>query len=157
VLLLAYVFLAGVVAWTLSRRGWPWILRLSEPGQQRVRLAAGQLEDAIVAEVLAALDDGEIFHEAARRVPQAWEAAHPAAGERSWPPWMPTWGSVARSSTGTCMPSRQADCRRSPAPIGCRLWSARSRALRHARRRWGPNSLFSMTLLQARTAESGDV
>jgi site-specific DNA recombinase len=45
------------------------------------RLPADQLEDAIVAEVLAALDDGEIFQEAARRVRHAWEAAHPGRRE----------------------------------------------------------------------------
>jgi site-specific DNA recombinase len=45
------------------------------------RLPADQLEDAIVAEVLAALDGGEIFQEAARRVRHAWEAAHPGRRE----------------------------------------------------------------------------
>jgi hypothetical protein len=48
VVLLAYALLAGVIAWTLGRRGGPWILRLGEPGQQRVRLTAGML-DAVVA------------------------------------------------------------------------------------------------------------
>jgi site-specific DNA recombinase len=41
------------------------------------RLPAGPLEEAIVAEVLAALDDGSIFQEAARRTQQAWHAQHP--------------------------------------------------------------------------------
>jgi site-specific DNA recombinase len=41
------------------------------------RLPAGPLEEAIVAEVLAALDDGSIFLEAARRAQQAWHAQHP--------------------------------------------------------------------------------
>jgi site-specific DNA recombinase len=45
------------------------------------RIPAGQLEDAIVAEVLAALDDGDIFQEAARRARHAWEAAHPGRRE----------------------------------------------------------------------------
>jgi hypothetical protein len=35
------------------------------------------LEEAIVAEVLAALDDGSIFQEAARRAELAWHAQHP--------------------------------------------------------------------------------
>ena len=48
-LLVAYAFLAGVIAWTLGRRGGPWILRLGEPGQQRVRLAAGMLDAAVAA------------------------------------------------------------------------------------------------------------
>lgn len=48
-LLLAYGFLAGVIAWAFGRRGGPWILRLSEPGQQRVRLAAGMLATAVGA------------------------------------------------------------------------------------------------------------
>jgi len=41
------------------------------------RLPAGPLEEAIVAEVLAALDDGSIFQEAARRAELAWHAQHP--------------------------------------------------------------------------------
>jgi hypothetical protein len=49
VVLLAYVFLAGVVVWTFGRRGAPWVLRLSEPGRQRVRLAAGILATAVGA------------------------------------------------------------------------------------------------------------
>jgi hypothetical protein len=49
VLLLAYALLAGVIAWTLGRRGGPWILRLGEPVQQRVRLAAGMLDTAVAA------------------------------------------------------------------------------------------------------------
>jgi hypothetical protein len=55
VLLLAYAFLAGVVAWTLGRRSGPWVLRLSEPGQQRVRLAAGVLDSAVGAVGIAVL------------------------------------------------------------------------------------------------------
>jgi hypothetical protein len=55
VLLLAYAFLAGVIAWTLGRRGGPWVLRLSEPGQQRVRLAAGMLDTAVGAIGIAVL------------------------------------------------------------------------------------------------------
>jgi hypothetical protein len=55
VLLLAYAFLVGVIAWTLGRRGGPWILRLSEPGQQRVRLAAGMLATAVGAIGIAVL------------------------------------------------------------------------------------------------------
>jgi Resolvase, N terminal domain len=35
------------------------------------------LEEAIVAAVLAALDDGSSFQEAARRGQQAWHARHP--------------------------------------------------------------------------------
>ena len=46
-LLLAYAFLAGVIAWTLGRRGGPWVLRLSKPGQQRVRLTAGMLDTTV--------------------------------------------------------------------------------------------------------------
>jgi site-specific DNA recombinase len=41
------------------------------------RLPAGQLEEAIVAETLAALDDGSIFEAAAQRAEQAWHAQHP--------------------------------------------------------------------------------
>ena len=41
------------------------------------RLPAGPLEEAIVAEVLAALDDGSIFQDAARRAQLAWHAQHP--------------------------------------------------------------------------------
>jgi hypothetical protein len=55
VVLLAYVFLAGVIAWALGRRGGPWILRLSEPSQQRVRLAAGMLDTAVGALGVAVL------------------------------------------------------------------------------------------------------
>lgn len=54
-LLLAYAFLAGMLAWTLGRRGGPWVLRLSEPGQQRVRLAAGVLDTAVGAVGIAVL------------------------------------------------------------------------------------------------------
>jgi hypothetical protein len=54
-LLLAYAFLAGVIAWTLSRRGGPWILRLGEPGQQRVRLTAAMLDTAVGAIGVAVL------------------------------------------------------------------------------------------------------
>jgi hypothetical protein len=55
VLLVAYAFLAGVIAWTLGRRGGPWILRLGESGQQRVRLAAGMLDTAVAAIGIAVL------------------------------------------------------------------------------------------------------
>jgi hypothetical protein len=55
VLLLAYAFLAGVTAWALGRRGGPWILRLPEPGQQQVRLAAGMLDTAVGAIGIAVL------------------------------------------------------------------------------------------------------
>jgi hypothetical protein len=55
VLLLAYAFLAGMIAWTLGRRREPWVLRLSEPGQQRVRLAAGMLDIAVGAVGIAVL------------------------------------------------------------------------------------------------------
>jgi site-specific DNA recombinase len=41
------------------------------------RLPASQLEEAILAETLAALDDGSIFEEAAQRAKQAWNAQHP--------------------------------------------------------------------------------
>ena len=44
-----------VVAWALVRRGGPWILRLGEPGQQRVRLAAGMLDTAVGAIGVAVL------------------------------------------------------------------------------------------------------
>jgi hypothetical protein len=44
-----------VLAWTLGRRGGPWVLRLSEPGQQRVRLAAGMLDTAVGAVGIAVL------------------------------------------------------------------------------------------------------
>jgi hypothetical protein len=47
VVLLAYALLAGVIAWGLGRRGGPRILQLSEPGQQRVRLAGGMLDTAV--------------------------------------------------------------------------------------------------------------
>jgi hypothetical protein len=55
VLLLAYAFLAGVVAWTLGRRAVPWVLRLSEPGRRRVRLAAGVLDTVVGAVGIAVL------------------------------------------------------------------------------------------------------
>jgi hypothetical protein len=55
VLLLGYAFLAGVSVWTLGRRGGPWVLRLCEPGQQRVRLAAGMLDIAVGAVGIAVL------------------------------------------------------------------------------------------------------
>jgi site-specific DNA recombinase len=41
------------------------------------RIPADPLEDAIVAEVLTALGDGQTFTEAARRAQKVWEAAHP--------------------------------------------------------------------------------
>jgi hypothetical protein len=55
VLLLAYAFLAVVIAWALGRRGGPWVLQLSEPGQQRVRLAALMLDTAVGALGIAVL------------------------------------------------------------------------------------------------------
>lgn len=54
-LLLVYGFLVGVSAWAFGRRGGPWILRLSEPGQQRVRLAAAMLATAVGAMGIAVL------------------------------------------------------------------------------------------------------
>ena len=54
-LLVAYAFLAVVTAWALGPRGGPWLLRLSEPGQQRVRLAAGVLDTAVGALGVAVL------------------------------------------------------------------------------------------------------
>lgn len=54
-LLLTYASLVGVIAWVFGRRGGPWILRLSEPGQQRVRLAAGMLDTAVIALGIAVL------------------------------------------------------------------------------------------------------
>jgi site-specific DNA recombinase len=41
------------------------------------RLPAGPLEEAILTETLAALDDDSIFEEAAQRAVQAWNAQHP--------------------------------------------------------------------------------
>jgi site-specific DNA recombinase len=41
------------------------------------RLPAGPLEEAILAETLAALDDGSIFEAASLRAEQAWHAQHP--------------------------------------------------------------------------------
>ena len=41
------------------------------------RLPASQLEEAILAETLAALDDGSIFEEAAQRAADAWHTQHP--------------------------------------------------------------------------------
>jgi hypothetical protein len=55
VLMLAYAFLVVVTAWLLGPRRGPWILRLSEPDQQRVRLAAGVLDAAVGAMGLAVL------------------------------------------------------------------------------------------------------
>jgi hypothetical protein len=55
VVLLAYALLAGVIAWGLGRRGGPWVLRIGEPGQQRVRLAAGMLDTAMGAIGVAVL------------------------------------------------------------------------------------------------------
>jgi hypothetical protein len=55
VLLLAYAFLAVVTALVLGPPGGPWLLRLSEPGQQRVRLAAGVLDTAVGALGVAVL------------------------------------------------------------------------------------------------------
>jgi hypothetical protein len=55
VLLLAYAFLAGVIVWALGRRDGAWVLQLSEPGQQRVRLAAGMLDTAVGAIGIAVL------------------------------------------------------------------------------------------------------
>lgn len=54
-LLLAYGFMVGAIAWAFGRRGGPWILRLSEPSQQRVRLAAGMLDTAVIALGIAVL------------------------------------------------------------------------------------------------------
>ena len=53
--LLVYAFLAGVMVWAFGRRGEPWILRLGEPGQQRVRLAAALLVTAVSAMGIAVL------------------------------------------------------------------------------------------------------
>jgi hypothetical protein len=55
VFLLVYAFLAGVIVWAFGRRGGPWILRLGEPGQQRVRLAAAMLVTAVSAMGIAVL------------------------------------------------------------------------------------------------------
>ena len=55
VVLLVYAFLAGVIVWAFGRRGGPWILRLDEPGQQRVRLAAALLVTAVSAMGIAVL------------------------------------------------------------------------------------------------------
>jgi hypothetical protein len=55
VVLLVYAFLAGVIVWAFGRRGGPWILRLGEPGQQRVRLAAALLATAVSAMGIAVL------------------------------------------------------------------------------------------------------
>ena len=54
-LLVAYAFLAVVTAWVLGPRGGPWLLRLSEPGQQRVQLAAGVLDTVVGALGVAVL------------------------------------------------------------------------------------------------------
>ena len=54
-LLLAYGFVVGVIAWAFGRRGGPWILRLSETGQKQVRLAAGMLATAVGAMGIAVL------------------------------------------------------------------------------------------------------
>lgn len=54
-LLVAYALLAGLLAWAFGRRGGPWILRLREPSQQRVRLAAGLIDSVVSAVGLAVL------------------------------------------------------------------------------------------------------
>jgi len=54
-LLLAYAFLAGVMVWALGRRGGPWVLQLSERGQQGVRLAVLTLDVAVGAIGIAVL------------------------------------------------------------------------------------------------------
>jgi hypothetical protein len=55
VLLVACALLVMGTAWLLGPRRGPWLLRLSEPGQQRVRLAAGVLDAAAGAMGLAVL------------------------------------------------------------------------------------------------------
>jgi hypothetical protein len=55
VVLVVYAFLVGVIVWACGRRGGPWILRLGEPGQQRVRLAAALLATAVSAMGIAVL------------------------------------------------------------------------------------------------------
>jgi hypothetical protein len=55
VFLLVDAFLAGVIVWAFGRRGRLWILRLDEPGQQRVRLAAAMLVTAVSAMGIAVL------------------------------------------------------------------------------------------------------
>jgi hypothetical protein len=62
--LVAYAVLAGVVVWSLGRRGGPWILELREPARQRVRLAAAALDTVAAALGIAVLglqlaDDGQ--------------------------------------------------------------------------------------------------
>jgi hypothetical protein len=64
VLLVAYAVLAGVVVWSLARRGGPWILGLREPARQRVRLAAAVLDSVAAVLGIAVLglqlaDDGQ--------------------------------------------------------------------------------------------------
>jgi hypothetical protein len=55
VLLFAYAFLAVVTAWVLGPRRGPWLLQLTDPGQQRVRLTTGVLDAAVGALGVATL------------------------------------------------------------------------------------------------------
>jgi hypothetical protein len=54
------------------------------------RLPADPLDEALVAQVLAALDDGSVFTEAATKARAAWAAAHPDR-EHDWPPCRRRW------------------------------------------------------------------
>jgi hypothetical protein len=55
VLLVAYAFLVVATAWVLGPRRRRWMLRLSEPGRQQVRLVAGVLDAAVGALGVAVL------------------------------------------------------------------------------------------------------
>lgn len=99
------------------------------------RLPAGPLEEAIVAEVLAALDDGSIFQEAARRAELAWHAQHPGRQVELAGCGQPLRNG-GRRSTGTCGPSRPSGCPSRPARIASPSWTGRCKGWRHVQRRW---------------------
>ena len=95
------------------------------------RLPAGPLEKAILAETLAALDDGSIFEAAAHRAPSRLGTPSTPVARPSWPAHGQPLESAARLSTATCGPSR---------PDGCPSRPARTASPRSSRKcgRWRP-------------------
>jgi site-specific DNA recombinase len=96
------------------------------------RLPAGPLEEAIVAEVLGALDDGSIFQEAARRAQLAWHVQHP--GRQAELAGVQTT-LAERRATDTCEPSRTGGCPSRPARTASPSSTTRCKGWRHVQRR----------------------
>jgi hypothetical protein len=108
-------------------------------GCDQERLPAGPLDEAIVAETLAALDDGSIVEAAASAPSRPGTPSTPVA-KPSWPAHGQPSEHDALPSAATCGPSRPDGYPSRPAPTASPSSSKRCGRWRPARRPWKPSA-----------------